>query len=285
MSALARTQAAASRAAAPARRRSSARTERIATWAAIAVGYAAILSIYLPIVLLAALSFSDRPLSGVPWPLTSRWYDELFGPERGWVAPLWRSLQVGIIVSILSTTAATIVGRALPRMQRRGGPLLAFLMPLFVPGVVIGLAIFVYYRTVFGARTGLWSLVLAHFVWAFPFSLLVLLVVSSRFDHRLLDAAADLGASAWQRLLLVELPLLKTGIVASLFFSFLLSFNELPRSIYVRGSEMTLPVYLWTQAAAHVSQVPLVFALSTIITLVSLAFTLGAVWLLLRREE
>lgn len=285
MSAVARTGVAAADAGRPTRLRGSARTQRLATWTAVGVGYAAIFLIYLPILLLAVLSFSDRPLSGVPWPLTSRWYDSLFGAERGWVEPLWRSLQVGLLVSVLCTTAATIVGRALPRMRRRGGPLLAFLLPLFVPGVVIGLAIFMYYRTIFGVRTGLWSLVLAHFVWAFPFSLLVMLVVTSRFDHRLLDAAADLGASAWQRLVLVELPLLRTGIVASLFFSFLLSFNELPRSIYVRGSEMTLPVYLWTQAAAHVSQVPLVFALSSLITLVSLAFTLGAVWLLLRREE
>lgn len=260
------------------------RTRRHATIAA-ALGYTAMFLLYVPIGGLVLLSFSAQPLSGVPWPLTLRWYEDLFAGSLPWLAPTRTSILVGIAVSLLATTAATLVGRQLPRLPWRNGVLLAVLVVVFLPGMVIGFAILMYYRAMLGFRTGLWSLLLAHFIWAFPFSLLCVLLVTVRFDERLLDAAKDLGANHWQRFTQIELPLLRPGIVASLFFSFLLSFNELPRTIYARGAAETLPYYLWTQSSGHISQIALVYALSAIITVTSLAITALAVSFLMRGEE
>jgi len=109
--------------------------------------------------------------------------------------------------------------------------------------------------------------------------------VTVRFDIRLLDAARDLGAGRWRRFLDIEMPLLRPGISASLFFGFLLSFNELPRTIYVHGAQTTLPYYLWTESAAHSTQVALVYALSAVITVASLALTATAIGLLMRTER
>ena len=70
-----------------------------------------------------------------------------------------------------------------------------------------------------------------------------------------------------------------------IFFGFLLSFNELPRTIYVHGPRITLPYYLWTESAAHSTQVAFVYALSAIITAVSLVLTTVAIGLLMRGER
>lgn len=256
----------------------------VGTTLTIIFGYTAIFLIYAPIFWLAVMSFSEAPLTGVPWPMTGAWYAKLLDDTR-WVEPIELSLGIAVIVSILCMLAATLVGRSLPAMRRRGALLFAFLTPLFVPGVVLGVAVFMYYRSFLGIKPGVWSIVLVHFVWSYPFALLGMLVVSVRFDLRLLEAAADLGANAWQRFWHIEYPALKPGIIAAAFFGFLLSFNELERSIFVRGGNTTLPLYTWFQTASHTSNVPLIYALSTIITLFSVAFTVFALRMLFTGRE
>ena len=252
---------------------------------AVGLGYSALFLIYAPILGLIVLSFSQQPLSGVPWPLTLQWYRQLFEGEPRWLAPSELSVGIAVAVALLSTAAATLVGRVLPHLRRPSGVLSLFLVVLFLPGLVIGLAILLFYRALLGITTGLWSILLAHFIWAFPFSLLCILLVAIRFDIRLLDAARDLGAGRWRRFVDIELPLLRPGITASLFFAFLLSFNELPRTIYVHGAQVTLPYFLWTESAAHSTQVAFVYALSAIIMLASVALTTASFSLLLPAEK
>jgi ABC-type spermidine/putrescine transport system permease subunit II len=265
--------------------RSEQRLLRLATRAAVVVGCFSILLIYGPVVWLGVMSLSARPLTGKPGPFTLMWYEKLFTDLR-WVSPLRTSLLVAAIVCVICMITATAVGRVLPHIGSRGAwLLLAFLVVLFVPGVVLGVDFVMYYRLFLGIRTGLWSLVLGHFVWAFPFALLSVLVVSSRFDIRLLEVAADLGASRWRRFRDIEVPLLMPGILSAGFFGFLLSFNELPRSIYLRGGITTLPLFHWAETASHTTLVPLVYALSTLITLASVGLTVVALQLLFRGEQ
>lgn len=244
------------------------------------LGIFALAWIYLPILWLIIMSFSKEPLSGFPGPFTAKFYVELFG-HPAWFVPLLRSVGLALLVAVVSMICATIIGRAIPRIRRgRITVLGAVLLPLMVPGVVIGTALFLYLRVVLGFKLGLWSLFAGHFIWAFPFSLLAVLVVALRFDTRLLDAAADLGSGPWQRFWRIEFPLLKDGIVAGGLFAFLLSFNEIARSIYLKGKIETLPIYLWQQAASHSSSVPLIYPLNVLILLASALLVGVAFWLL-----
>jgi len=254
--------------------------KRTASRVAIFFGATALTLLYIPILWLAIMSVSERPLSGVPWPLSTKWYDELAGETGKWLEPLELSLLIAAIVACGCMIMATIVGRVLPRLRWRGRLLIVFLIPIFVPGVVASGAMFMFYKALMGIKMGVWSLILGHLTWALPFTILAMLVVTTRFDYRLLEAARDLGASKWERFLQIELPLLKPGIVSSGFFGFLLSFNELPRSIFLRSGQQTLPIYLWAESASHVSSIPLIYALSTIVAVISIFLTVTALWLL-----
>ena len=257
---------------------------RLGTAFAIVVGLLGVLLMYGPVLWLGLMSISERPLTGKPGPFTLSWYDKLFADLR-WVDPLLTSLGIAAIVSVLCMIAATAVGRTLPHIGRTGAwLLLLFLIVLFVPGVMLGVDFIMFYRLFLGVRTGLWSLILAHFVWAFPFALLGVLVVAGRFDRRLLESAADLGAGAWRRFRDIEMPLLFPGIVSAGFFGFLMSLNELPRSIYLRGGITTLPLFQWAEASSHATMVPLVYGLSTLITIASLVLTVIALRQLFKRE-
>jgi ABC-type spermidine/putrescine transport system permease subunit II len=257
-------------------------------WGSAALGYAVLGIIYFPILWLIILSVSAEPLTGFPGDWTLQWYDDMFygsGQREGEayggnfriVKPLLLSLLLAAITSIACMAASLAVGSVLPRIRRRGPFLMTFLMPLMVPGIVAGMSIFLFFRVGLHFKMGLWSLALAHFIWAFPFALLAMMVVASRFDQRLLEAASDLGASKWERFWQIEVPILKPGIFAAGFFGFLLSSNELPFSIFMRAGQTTLPLYLWIQSGAHNTSVPLIFAMSTLITIASIFLTFVAI--------
>ena len=230
------------------------------------------------------MSVSERPLSGAPLPLTLDHYRALFSDTR-WVGPFEASLVLALLVGVICAVVATAVGRALPSIRRPGTVLLFCVLPLFVPGMSMGAALFIVLRAMLGIKLGFSSIFLGHFVWAFPFALLIILVLTTRFDHRLVEASADLGASRWQTFWRVEFPLLRAAIIGAGLFGFLLSFNEVLRTIFLRGTETTMPVYNWTMAASQQSQVPIIFALATIVLVISLPLLGGAFWLLYARMD
>jgi ABC-type spermidine/putrescine transport system permease subunit II len=251
---------------------------------AIAAGAFGIAMIYVPVVWLVIMSFSVAPLSGIPYPLTLTNYDDLLRDPR-WLTPLWTSVGLSILVALVCAVVATILGRAVTRMRKPGPVLLATLLPLFVPGLTMGAALFISFRMLLGLRLGLWSIFVAQMIWAFPFTLLLVLVVASRFDVRLLEAAEDLGATPWQRFWGIEMPLLRPGIFGAAVFGFLLSFNELLRSLFVRGLATTLPIYNWAMAASQQSQVPIIFSLSSIILAVTAPIMGLFFWILFVKLE
>lgn len=240
--------------------------------------------IYFPLSWLALMSFSERPLSGIPLPLTFKHYAALFDDTR-WLKPFGASLAIALLVGAISAVVATGVGRALPKTGNPGRVLVLCLLPLFVPGMSMGAALFIFLRTVLGVKLGFSSILAGHFVWAFPFALLIVLVLTTRFDHRLVEASSDLGASPWQTFWWIEFPLLRPAIIGAGLFGFLLSFNEILRTIFLRGTETTMPVYNWTMAASQQSQVPIIFALATILLAVTLPLLGGAFWLLYARMD
>jgi ABC-type spermidine/putrescine transport system permease subunit II len=253
-------------------------------WVAGAAGAVMLLLSYAPLAWLSLMSISPEPLSGMPGAPTLIWFDRLFADLR-WVEPLLTSIGLGCAVGIACAAIALIVARVIPYMSNPGRLMTGFLLPLFIPGVLMGVGLFIYYRVVLNLSMGAWSTIAGHFAWAFPFSLLALMISTTRFDRRLSEAASDLGASPWRSFVDIELPLIRPGLVAAGLFGFLLSFNELSRSILLRGATTTLPLYEWAQASAHTSNVPLVFSLSTLVLIASLLLICTAFWLLFGREH
>ena len=91
--------------------------------------------------------------------------------------------------------------------------------------------------------------------------------VLSRFDRSWEEAARDLGASRWQIIRLVVIPVLAPGIVAVALFGFTLSYDEFSRTLQTSGSLNTLPVEIWTMTLNVTS--PSLYSLGTVTTIVS----------------
>ncbi len=253
---------------------------RLAKW----IGLGVLALIYLPLGWLALMSVSADPLSGIPFPITGDHYRDLFTNPQ-WVWPLAASIVMGLLVGALTAASATAVGRILPRTRNSGALVLLAILPLFIPGMSLGAAMFIVLRTMLNIELGFWSIFLGHVIWAFPFALLSVLVLTTRFDRRLVEAAEDLGASRWRSFLDVEFPILRPAILGAAIFGFLISLNEAQRSLFLHGTDTTLPIWNWVMASSEQSQVPIIFCLQTLILVVVLPLLAALFWLLFARLD
>ena len=104
----------------------------------------------------------------------------------------------------------------------------------------------------------------AHLTWTLPFGLLVMFAIFNRFDSRYEEAARDLGATPWQTLRYVILPIILPSVIGVGLFGFTLSWDEIARSSQAMGEHNTLPMEL--QALTTTVTTPEIYALGTATT-------------------
>ena len=230
-------------------------------------------AMYLPILSVGLASLANTRYMRFPhrqWSLGA--YADAAALHETWVLHL-TSLKIAASVAILSLILATFGAMAFARYEWRGRSLFqkAVVLPIFFPQPVLGLALLLF-LTAIGVTPSWRSAVFAHLVWILP---IVTLVVSIRlfgYDPAQEDAARDLGATRWQVLREVTLPYLAPGLVSGGLFAFLLSWSNLPLSVFTTGADTTLPEWLFSRVATNYA--PVVSAIAVIATLGSAA--LGA---------
>ena len=150
------------------------------------------------------------------------------------------------------------------------------LVPIIIPGIVSGAVLLVFFG-IAGVPYGLWTgALVAHVTWVLPFAFLTLYPRLAAFDQALEEAAMDLGASPWVVFKRIVFPLIKPAVIATVLFSFTLSFDEFVRTLFVIGAERTTPVYLWVLIVEQTA--PFLPAAGVIIMLISVAVAAMGFW-------
>jgi len=190
------------------------------------------------------------------------------------------SFKIALAVVILSVIIAVFGALAFARYDWRGRSVFqnAVLLPIFFPQPVLGLALLLTF-TALGIAPSWKTAVFAHLVWIAPIVTLVISIRLYGYDVAQEEAAFDLGASRWQVFYEITLPAMAPGIVSGALFGFLLSWANLPLSIFTTGADTTLPEWLFSRTATNYS--PLVPAVAVIATLGSAALV-GVVVLVLQ---
>jgi len=239
-----------------------------------AVVYLAFL--YAPIALLPIFAFNDSaviafPLSGG----TLRWFSMLWEAKALQTA-LYNSVLIAITTALLSTGLGLFAARAAARYEfpaKRG--ILGFIMlPMILPEIIIGVALLVVLMQL-GQPLSIWTVVLGHVLVCTPFSFAILSTAFNSMDNSLEEASLDLGESGTATFFRVILPLVAPGIVASLLVTFTLSLDEFIIAFFLTGSDVTLPVYIWSQLRFP-ARLPSVMALGLLMVLMSLMLLLIA---------
>ena len=238
--------------------------------------------LYLPILVLVVYSFNDSKYS-LEWQgMTWAWYQNLFDdPDL---------LQVALnstLIATLSATVATGIGTlaavALYRYEFFGKPLLQSLIfvLMMTPDIVMGIALLILFVSL-SLPLGFWTLLLAHITFNIPFVVVTVLSRISGFDRHLIEAAKDLGATEFQTVRRIVLPLLMPAVAAGWLLSFTLSMDDVMVSFFVTGPTFEiLPLKIYSMVRLGVT--PEINALCTIMLGITLILILIA-QLLLREK-
>ena len=257
-----------------------------------------VLFLYGPMIAIVALSFQG-PEGGLTFPMNGfslHWFYKVF--SGGGIVDIGsafkRSLSLGLLVTILTVLFSVGAGMAF-RRRFIGASVLFYtaIASLIMPSIITSLGIALEFRLIddlmnyFGPEyhwqwvenwttaMGLYTSGLgAHLTWTLPFGLLIMFAIFNRFDHRLEEAARDLGASPWQVFRYVVGPLILPSVVGIGLFGFTLSWDELARSSQTIGSVNTLPLEL--QGLTTTVTKPDIYALGTLTTGVSIFVIVSA---------
>ncbi|MBM3583299.1 MAG: ABC transporter permease [Alphaproteobacteria bacterium] len=235
--------------------------------------------LYVPPLFLPLFSFNDSiyvafPIKG----FTFEWYRQM-AKSTGLLDALYNSLKVGAVVCLASTLFGMLAAKAMTRYTMPGkGPMASFIMlPLVVPGIILGIALLVLTNQV-GLELSLFTIGVSHVLICVPFGMLVLISRLEGFDKSLEEASLDLGVNAWKTFWRVTVPLALPGIIASIMLTFLISFDEFILAFFLAGNEVTLPIYIWSQLRFP-AKLPSVLALGTLILTVTMVLVAVAEWI------
>lgn len=249
-----------------------------------------VIFLYGPMISVLILGFQG-PSGSLNFPLRDpslMWFYEVLNPRRVGDVPgaFSRSFPLAIIVMFITVLFAVTAGFGFRRRFRGSSTLFfATIASLIVPGLVLSIGILVTARYL-GVTASWYTTALgAHLSWTLPFGLLIMFAVLGRLSPSYEEAAYDLGASRWQAVKEVVVPIVFPGIIAVALFGFTLSYDEFPRSWLTVGTKNTLPLEIWTMTTNVTS--PSLYALGALTTAISfvvIGLALGSIYLIQRKR-
>ncbi len=240
--------------------------------------FAFLIFLYGPIIVIGVLSFQG-PAGSLMFPIDGAsliWFRDVFSPNYAgdFRMPFARSIMLGLIVMVVTTVVSFLAGLAF-RQGFKGASLVFYLVivSLIAPPFLISFGLGIGFTSI-GLQSQWWTGGLgAHLTWTLPFGVLIMFAIFSRLDTSIEEAAHDLGASKWQRLAFVIIPIVAPGILAVALFGFMLSYDEFSRSSLVTGGGSTLPVEMVTVRGTAAR--PSLYAVGTMTTIFSLLIIFG----------
>jgi putative spermidine/putrescine transport system permease protein len=229
--------------------------------------------LYGPIATVIVLAFQGSE-GGLVFPMNGvslHWFGELFRPQP--IGDIWgsfdRSIALGAIVMVATMLLSLLTGLAF-RRRFAGATILFYIViaSLVMPSVVVSLGIGAMFEMLGIERAWYSSALGAHLTWTLPFGLLIMLAVFNRFNPAYEEAARDLGATAWQTIRHIVVPIIAPSLLGVALFGFTLSYDEIARTSQSVGALNTLPLEL--EAMQTNATTPVIYALGAMTTGLSL---------------
>lgn len=229
--------------------------------------------LYIPIVVMIALSF-NKSVSRAEWTgFTLDWYIKLF-QSRQIMAALRVTLEVAVLATAVSTVIGTLGAIGMHAMNTGMANLLVNVsyLPMTTPDIVTGVSLmlmFVFTKVPMGK----WTMLMAHIAFDTPYVLFSVMPKLRQMNPNLYEAALDLGCSPLQALYKVILPEISPGIVTGALLAFTMSLDDFVISYFTSVTDQNLAMIVYASARRGVE--PTMYALSTLMFVVVTALLLA----------
>ena len=221
---------------------------------------------YLPILVTMIFSFNSSKSLTRFTGFSLRWYQELLGNGEV-IKAVYVSVTIAIIATIVSTILGTITAIGLSKSKKVIKELLLNInnIPILNPEIVTAISLMLLFSSL-GFRKGYLTMLLAHIAFCTPYVITSVYPKVRALDPNMANAAMDLGATPFQALTKVIVPMIKEGIFAGALLAFTMSFDDFVISYFVSGNgvkNISIVVYNMTKRIN-----PTINALSTIVIVV-----------------
>lgn len=232
------------------------------------------LYLFAPLAVMGAAAFNESRFPTItPWQGTTlQWFEALAADRAMWGA-LGSSAVIAVLVVLVALPTGTAAALVLTSLHARARGILygAMVSPLLTPGVVIGISTLILWRQA-GVGGGVFLIVVAQASFIISYVMLMVAARLQRFDRTQEEAALSLGASKFMVFRRILLPFLKPALIAAGFLAVLQSVENYNTTLFVRGFETPLTVYIATQVRTGLTP-----AVNALALLMIVATVIGAV--------
>lgn len=244
--------------------------------------------LFAPLVITCILAFNNSDFPTLPWKgFSLDWFLSdtrdrlgLFHDDNS-LQSIVISIQTAFFVSIFSLIMGTMGAFLFEREEFKFKQAFYFLalLPLVIPGVILGISLLLatnsagtYIEDTFGLdisilRPSFWLVIIGQFSFISTFVLLVVSARLKKFDNSLSDAALNLGATKFETIRYIILPFLKPALIGAGAVAFLMSFENFNTTLFLVGSDTTLPINLYLQVRD--GSTPIINAISFLLIIIT----------------
>ncbi|MCR4671694.1 MAG: extracellular solute-binding protein [Lachnospiraceae bacterium] len=228
---------------------------------------------YLPIIVTVIFSFNSSKSLSKFTGFSLRWYAALI-QNNEMMSAVYVSVTIAILATVFSTFLGTITAIGLSRQRKvlKNAILTMNDVPILNPDIVTAIGWMLLFSSL-GFNKGYLTMLLAHIGFSTPFVITSVYPKVRSLDPNLANAAMDLGATPYQALTKVIIPMIQPGIFAGALLAFTMSFDDFVISYFVTGNgvkNISIVVYNMTKRIN-----PTINALSAIVVLLIILVLIG----------
>jgi ABC-type spermidine/putrescine transport system permease subunit II len=202
-----------------------------------------------PSIISVCVAFSPDSFLTIPtnhW--TLNWFIEFLNQNR-WTNSLLRTILFGLTSTFFALAIGIPLAYAMTRLDVPFKKLIhgALLLPLVIPPIILGMGAMPMFYMMRMNGTPL-QIILMHTLLVLPIIYLILKIKFESMDIQIEEAARGLGATLFQSILLITIPLIKPSIAISGVAAFVISINESMVAIFLAGpANETISTISWSQ--------------------------------------
>ena len=211
--------------------------------------------LYAPIVFIVVFSFTESKVLGNWTGFSTRLYSNLFTGDMQGTGSLMLAIEntliIALIAAVVSTLLGTVAAIGIHNMRGKTKQAITLLnnIPMLNPDIITGVSLFLLFVFLHISQ-GYLTVVLAHITFCTPYVVLNVLPKLTQMNPNVYEAALDLGATPFQALRKVLIPLLKPGMISGFIMAFTMSLDDFAVTFFTRGTIGldTLSTYIYTDA-------------------------------------